>query len=112
MLQRAGFFMTTLLGHCPQVQMSGFLRANAKGPQWQTAFNKISRKSVDFIVCDRELRIISAIELQDKTHENYERQKGDEFKRAALKAAGINLIECHAENMPSEEDIRNAFFPT
>ena len=93
-----------------QVQMSGLLAVTSKGKERQSALNRILMKSVDFIVCEQDFSVITAIELQDKSHGKPARKRSDEFKRAALKAANINLLEYHAEFMPTHEEIRKTFF--
>jgi hypothetical protein len=94
-----------------QTQMSSFLDVGASGGDWQTAFNRISQKSVDFLVCTKDFNVVAAIELQDSTHLRPDRQRNDEFKRAALEAAGVRLIEYHARSLPSTEEIKEAFLP-
>jgi hypothetical protein len=92
-----------------QVQMSSFLEVNANNrSEYYTNLNKILMKSVDFLVLDKTGKDIIAIELQDWTHKRKDRIKSDEFKRKTLKAAGIPLIEFHAEALPSPEEIKEA----
>jgi hypothetical protein len=94
-----------------QVQMTSFLEPKARKwtPNHAQQLNKIIRKSIDFIVTDTSGKSITAIELQDWTHNRKDRQKNDEFKRQTLSAAGIRFIEFHAENMPSIEEIKSHF---
>ena len=57
---------------------------------WQIAFNKISSKHFDFLICDKnDLSIICAIELNDSSHLSKKRQSRDEFITEACKAAGV-----------------------
>ncbi|MDR3158402.1 MAG: DUF2726 domain-containing protein [Zoogloeaceae bacterium] len=90
-----------------QVQMSSFLYDKQKKSGW-SALNQIRMKSVDFLVIRKDAYVVAVIELQDSTHERKDRQKNDEFKRNALKSAGIRLIEFHARELPSTEEIRAA----
>lgn len=91
-----------------QVNMSSFL--NAKG-QGYTAFNKISKKSVDFLVCDKNGLPILAIELQDRSHEKEDRKKNDEEKAYALKIAKIPLVEFEARKLPDVATAKEAIRP-
>ena len=60
---------------------------------WHTAFNRISAKHIDFLVCDRDaLRIVAAIELDDASHNAPARQSRDHFVDHALAAAGVELV--------------------
>jgi hypothetical protein len=94
-----------------QVQMTSFLEPKAKKwtPNHTKQLNKIIRKSIDFVVMDKSGNNITAIELQDWTHQRKDRQKNDDFKRQTLANAGIKFLEFHAENMPSIEEIQSHF---
>jgi hypothetical protein len=66
---------------------------------WQRAFNSISSKHFDFVLCKSDdLSIICAVELNDKSHNNTDRQDRDEFLRSACSGAGLPLIEIPAKN--------------
>ncbi|MDR1350612.1 MAG: DUF2726 domain-containing protein [Zoogloeaceae bacterium] len=90
-----------------QVQMSSFLYDKNKKGGW-SALNQIRMKSVDFLVIQEDASTVMAIELQDSTHKRKDRQKSDEFKRDALKTAGIKLLEFYAGKLPSAKEIRAA----
>jgi hypothetical protein len=63
------------------------------GGAWQTAFNRVSAKHVDFVVCDGDsLRLVAAVELDDASHEAPHRQQRDHFLERTLAAAGVNLV--------------------
>lgn len=59
---------------------------------WQRAFNRISSKHLDFVICDRDLDILCAVELDDRSHERSERRARDAFLEAALHAAQVPLV--------------------
>ncbi len=66
---------------------------------WQRAFNSISSKHFDFVLCkSNDLSIICAIELNDRSHNEAERQDRDEFIRSACSGAALPLIEVPAKN--------------
>lgn len=77
-----------------------------KCENWQAWFNKVSRKSVDFVICNKALAVRVCIELDGKTHENADRQKADNDKDEALKAAGIPIVRIEANKIPSVEEIK------
>jgi very-short-patch-repair endonuclease len=79
------------------------------GTKTQPAFNTIAKKSVDFVVCNKASQIIAAIEIDDKSHSNKSRQKADETKDKALKAAGIEILRWPANPLPNEDEIRARF---
>lgn len=61
--------------------------------QWQKAFNSISAKHFDFVLCTTDdLPPVAAIELDDKTHNQKHRQKRDELLKGICKQSGLPLI--------------------
>ena len=79
------------------------------GTKTQPAFNTIAKKSVDFVICNKASQIIAAIEIDDKSHSSKSRQKADETKDKALKAAGIEILRWPANPLPNEGEIRARF---
>lgn len=64
---------------------------------------KLGRYSLDFVVCDSQMRIIAAIELNGASHETDRQKKRDMDKKAALNQAGIPFFIYRNENIPSEK---------
>lgn len=61
--------------------------------EWQRAFNAISQKHLDFVLCHpHDLSVFCAIELDDKSHERAERKARDAFLERALAAASVPLV--------------------
>lgn len=57
------------------------------------AFNKISRKHLDFVLVEKESsKVICAIELDDKSHNSDSAKKRDSEKNHALSSAGVLLF--------------------
>ncbi len=75
--------------------------------EWQIAFNKISSKHFDFIICKKEcLSIICAIELDDKSHESKKRKKRDDFLNKSCSSAKLPLIHIKAKDKYDINEIR------
>lgn len=91
-----------------QVQVSQIVGIR-NGPGSQAWFNKISRKSVDFLVCLKDFTIVAAVELDDSTHERPERKKADADKDAALTAAGIHIVRIPAKALPTIQALHDTF---
>ena len=73
---------------------------------WQTAFNKINRKHFDFVLCSTDdLSVLCAIEFDDKTHQQKNRQDRDEFLASACIAAGVPLISFQAKHSYSASEV-------
>lgn len=65
--------------------------------QRQSAFNKISAKHFDFVLCDREsLTVRSAIELDDKSHNTQKAKARDFLVNDACKSAELPLLRIRA----------------
>jgi len=91
-----------------QIQVSQIVGVH-QGPLWQTWFNKISRKSVDFLICRHDFSIVAAIELDESSHDHEQRRLADADKNTALNGAGIKVIRWRVKSLPSVELIRAAF---
>lgn len=94
----------------PQVGLSRFLsvKKGNKHGQWH---NRISQKSVDFLVCNKGMQIVAAIELDDATHARADRKKTDDHKNQMLKSAGVTLIRWPVKSMPDIAAIRQQLDP-
>jgi very-short-patch-repair endonuclease len=89
-----------------QVQVSCLMSVRGAGRQaW---FNKISRKSVDYVVCRKDFSVIAAIELDDNSHNRADRQSADKDKDTALEAAGIRLLRFKGGELPSAAVLKMA----
>ena len=68
------------------------VKGQAKGV-WQKAFNKISAKHFDYVLCrNDDLSVVCVIELNDKSHKKESRRKRDEFLNGICDAAGLQMI--------------------
>lgn len=75
---------------------------------WQTAFNRISAKHFDFVLCDpKTLSIEHVVELHDRSHQSATRAKRDDLLRKACESAGLPLSEFVAKKAYSIDEIRN-----
>ncbi len=77
-------------------------------PKWQTQFNEINQKHVDFVVCRPDFSVEAIVELDDSTHQRTNRIKSDVVKDVAFSAINYPLIRFHVRHMPSVEEIREA----
>ena len=75
---------------CPKVGVKDLLSVTDQ-KQYMKYFNKIAQKHVDFVICDQDLYVLFAIELDDSTHETRDARKRDHLKDKAFAAAGIPL---------------------
>ncbi|OQB15892.1 MAG: hypothetical protein BWY15_00018 [Firmicutes bacterium ADurb.Bin193] len=77
----------------PKIRMADIVESTLKDrSEWQSAFNKINSKHVDFVLCDGNLHIKTIIELDDYTHERQNRKERDAFVDKAFESAGIRIV--------------------
>lgn len=61
--------------------------------EWQTAFNRINKKHIDFMLCKPEnLYPVLLIELDDSSHDTEKGKQRDEFVEKVLNKAGYKLL--------------------
>ena len=85
----------------------GMTRSN-----WQKAFNSISSKHIDFVICDKtNFKPLCAIELNDKSHRRKSRTVRDEFISKAFASARVPLEFIIARRAYSAECIREQLEP-
>lgn len=74
---------------------------------WQKAFNQISGKHFDFLLCrPGDLQPVCAIELNDIAHARGKRKRRDEFLHHACAAAGLPLVFFPAQRTYLPDDVR------
>lgn len=65
-------------------------------------FNKMKQKRADFLICNKDFKIIAAVELDDSSHN----KEKDEKRDKALMEAGIATIRWNVGNLPGEKEIK------
>ena len=81
-------------------------RKGLRRPDWQRAFNRISRKHFDFVVCNpNTLAVLCVIELNDRSHQDKSRQARDTFLQAVCDAASMPLIILDAKQSYAPTEI-------
>lgn len=76
-----------------------------KGSGWHWLFSQISQKHVDFVITDKELNLVCAVELNDPSHEREDRKKRDEFVLKAFNSANVPLVMINTQHQYLEEHI-------
>ena len=92
---------------CPKVRLADIFSVKIKNrSEWQSHFNRIQNKHIDFLLCDpRSMTPLLAIELDDKTHDREDRQKRDVFVNQVFEAGGLPIIHINSTNIPSTEQL-------
>lgn len=74
---------------------------------WQTAFNRISSKHVDFVLCDpANLKILAVIELDDRSHASIERGSRDSFVNSIFEQVNIPILRVPAKGAYLPKQLR------
>ena len=90
-----------------KVRLADLLIIPKGTPNWQTHFNRIQSKHVDFVICDSEaIRVLAVVELDDSSHSAANRQTRDAFVDRALAAAGVPMFRVKARDGYVPSDIR------
>lgn len=80
---------------------------NLSSNQRQSAWNKINRKHIDFLICHKDdLSLVACLELDDKSHKRGDRSQRDEFVDQALGSAGILILRFVAKKAYSVGEIK------
>ena len=92
-----------------QVTFSRFMRPATGGraptAHYRVMQNRISGKSLDFLVCLKDFTVVAAVELDDATHE----PDRDAQRDALLRAAGITPLRMSVTDIPTVERLREIF---
>lgn len=75
---------------CPKVGLKDLMSVSCRR-RYMKYFRLIAQKHVDFVVCDSNLNVLFAMELDDSSHDTREAQLRDRFKNRAFRAAQIPL---------------------
>ena len=94
-LDRAGLEVSVW----PQVNVSAIIEASGNdSSQKARAFNRICRKSVDYVIANKETQAtLVCIELDDYTHSWNSRQERDDFINTVFDEVGIPLFRIKVE---------------
>lgn len=65
---------------------------------------RLSQYRVDFVVCDKDMRVVAAIDLETGGAANAAGEQ--RFKADSLKAAGIGLVRFNLAALPRREEVR------
>lgn len=76
----------------PQVHLNDLLEYDQVHQNWQGALSTIQRKSVDYVLCTTDFKIMLAIELDDTTHRQPLRRERDRMVNYIFKEARLPLL--------------------
>jgi hypothetical protein len=92
-----------------QVTFSRFMKPDTGGVaparEYRALRNRISQKTIDFLICLKDFTVVAAIELDDSSHI----EASDHARDALLRAAGITVLRFPSRDMPSVARLRELF---
>jgi very-short-patch-repair endonuclease len=94
----------------PQIHLSSLAVNKTYGKYHKLGFQRINRRSVDYVLADPEtLRAVYAVELDDSTHDTEKGRSIDALKTDVLSQIGMPLVRLRNINSMSDEDIIELF---
>lgn len=91
----------------PQVGFSAFLEVPRNVKNHMRYFAKISQKRCDFLLCDKELRPLLIVELDDWSHTDLQK---DADRDALPASAGLPTLRVRWSKKSSAAELREAIF--
>ncbi len=76
----------------------------AEGPDREQQLRRLSQCQLDFVVCNRDMRIIAVVDLDAPVSRDAAGMQ--RYKSDCLKAAGVRLIRINPLTLPSREEMR------
>ncbi len=85
---------------------------NRNRSQWKSAFNRISAKHFDFVICKADdMAPVAAIELDDVSHKQSKRQQRDQFLEKVCSQVGLPLLRVPARRAYQLEEVKALLDP-
>ena len=94
---------------CPKVNLRDLFYAKISDSREKRIFtNKIDRKHVDFVLCaPKTMKVLVAVELDDKSHNQKKRQERDQFVEGVFQAAEVPLARVPAKHNYNLNDLNH-----
>ena len=86
---------------CPQIPLYQIV----KNIEYKD-FNKISNKTIDFVITENNLKIKLCIELDDYTHKQEKRKKRDDFINKLLEETNVKIIRIPVQNYYNKDELK------
>lgn len=94
----------------PQVHLSSLAKNITAGKYHKAGFQRINRRSVDYVLADIEtLQAVYAVELDDRTHDTEKGKAVDALKNEILGQIGLPIVRFRNTQTLSDEDIIQSF---
>ena len=102
-------FASDYFAVCPKVSLADIFFV-ARPNENISAYNRINRKHVDFLICElKTMKPRFAIELDDRSHQRPERQERDDFVDSVFEAAKLPLIHIQVQATYNTAEMASLF---
>ncbi len=92
----------------PQVHLSSILEHKIAGQNWKSALNHIQRKSVDFVIFEKQnLEPKIVIEVDDSSHEREDRIERDGIVKEIFELAGLIFLRTGYRSLNNSVEMEN-----
>lgn len=89
-----------------KTRLNDIIHVEKNTNSFQSWLNRISRKHIDFLLCDPvHYKPLLVIELDDKSHKNPKRSERDELVDDILKTVGLPILHVQAKNSYSIREL-------
>ncbi len=85
---------------CPKVRVLDIIEPRGYLKKYDSLRYKVQAKHVDFLICDRDLRIKAIIEIDDNSHNKPDRIERDQFLDQIFQSVGYRII--HTRSITDE----------
>jgi len=94
-----------------KVRLADVVCVSNNASSWQSHFNRIDRKHLDFILCDSDLAPVMAIELDDRSHDDEDRKLRDRFVDQVMASVSLPIVRIRAKRAYNLEEVRRVLAP-
>jgi hypothetical protein len=94
-----------------KVRLADLVYVSKGASSWQSHFNRINRKHIDFVLCDRNLAPIVAIELDDSSHDEKDREARDAFVDQVLASAAFPVVHIRVKRAYAIDELQTQLHP-
>ena len=94
-----------------KVRLADLVEANRSHPRWQSNFNRIKSKHIDFVICDAWLCPLVAVELDGSSHQRIDREQRDVLVDRILKEASLEIVHVERKKRYLYKEIRELLLP-
>ena len=95
----------------PKVRLADVVEANRRHPNWQSNFNRIRSKHIDFVICDAWLCPLLAVELDGSSHRRIDRQQRDDLVDQILNDSLLQIVHVPRQKRYFHKEIRQLLLP-